>query len=125
MWRPTKEGKNRIVIETTDLKESCLEYSLQGPKLWIETEHALYCLPSPAKKYPEKHELARKRFEVCARANILPVQFEPLQYSDALAFLGCPYGRMKKNTGRHSEYPGLGFIMKQVNIGYSCTRNLY
>jgi len=93
-----KNGQNRIEIETGFLKEWCIEYSIQEPKLWIETEHAWYRLIAPAKDYIDVHELARKRFEICARANILAVEFEPLKYADAVSFLACPYGKMKENS---------------------------
>ncbi len=59
-----------LKVVTAPLTEWCIEYGF-NPSLWIRSANVWYRLTRPARDYIKTHELARRRFEICARIFIL------------------------------------------------------
>ena len=98
------------------LVEWCIEYHLQ-PALWVRSSRAWYRLGAPAKEYKETHELARKRYELCARIFILgtwtPLDRSQDNYQGYVKLLSAPWEGMRG----YSEKEILGekpLILEQV-----------
>lgn len=69
-------SKDTIQTETEDLVEWCIEYGNQ-PYLWVHSKNVWYRLGDPAPEYAKTHDLALRRFQLCARLYILATTMEP------------------------------------------------
>eukprot|EP00188_Purpureofilum_apyrenoidigerum_P001715 Plantae.Rhodophyta-Purpureofilum_apyrenoidigerum.ctg19709.p1 GENE.Plantae.Rhodophyta-Purpureofilum_apyrenoidigerum.ctg19709~~Plantae.Rhodophyta-Purpureofilum_apyrenoidigerum.ctg19709.p1 ORF type:complete len:346 (+),score=63.74 Plantae.Rhodophyta-Purpureofilum_apyrenoidigerum.ctg19709:455-1492(+) len=89
-------GSKRLRVEVGPLVEWCIEYG-NDPSLWAHTSRAWYKILNPAKEYQRTHELARRRFELSARAFILAVTImkEECTYRNFVNVLAVPYQNMR------------------------------
>lgn len=96
--RSTEDRSVTMETESADLTEWCIEYSSDPsmPALWVKTGGVWYALKSPAKAYAKTHALAKRRFEICARAYILitTMQDHMKTYRAIKGFLEAPFMQM-------------------------------
>lgn len=95
-------GSKTLRVESAPLVEWCIEYSTQDPRLWVRSQKVWYKLTKPAKEYAKTHDLARKRFEMCARIYILLTSMEPTEctFKGIAQLLYHPYRTMRGYSER-------------------------
>lgn len=91
----SNDGKT-LRIESEPLVEWCIEYS-NDPRLWVRSDKVWYKLTKAARDYARTHDLARKRFEVCARIFILLTTLNPSEctFKGIAHLLSHPYMSMR------------------------------
>jgi Bromodomain/Cytosine specific DNA methyltransferase replication foci domain len=107
-------GGSRLVAVTDNLVEWCIEYGA-APKLWIRSANVWYNLKHPSSEYEKVHDLALRRFEICARLYLLVTDFKAVAptFKSYVHALSGPWEQMRGYT----EKEILGerdFILNQV-----------
>lgn len=93
----TAPDGSTLKVVSNPLTEWCIEYSQSDPRLWVRSRHTWYRLSKPAKEYARVHDLARRRFELCARIYILLLSLTPGEctFKDLAHLLSFSYYEMK------------------------------
>ncbi len=101
-----------LKVVTAPLTEWCIEYGL-NPSLWVRSSKVWYRLRRAARDYTKTHELARQRFEICARIFILcTTEHAESGFNVIAQLLSDPWEGMRGYSGK--EIIGeRDFILKQ------------
>ena len=114
---------NALQVQTAPLTEWCIEYGVE-PSLWIRSANVWYKLLRPAREYNKTHELARRRFEICARIFILcTTENADSGFNTIASLLACPWRDMRGYSER-DILTEREFILAQIkNLNDSALNN--
>lgn len=97
--RVVNKGES-VQVQTAPLTEWCIEYGVE-PSLWVRSARVWYKLERPSRDYVKTHELARRRFEICARIFILcTTENSRSGFNTIASLLACPWNDMRGYSER-------------------------